>query len=278
MHRIIVAVLCAVIGLLSSACARADEAVLECVKAAEDAQSQRSSHQLRAARLKFLLCAQPTCPAVVRNDCAGWLADVDKVMPSVVVQARDTRGVELTDIRVSVDGDVLAERLDGLAIPVDPGVHLFQFERAGVPALRQQILIREGEKGRALPITLAALPTQPALPDRPPHRTPPLTYVFGGLAVGGFAGWAYFGLKGIHDAHEIAGMPCAPTKTCDAGLVAAARRELIAGDVAMVVGLLSAGAAAYIYLSDRRSQTPSSVRATVFIAPGAARLSLTAPF
>lgn len=278
MHRIIVAVLCAVIGLLSSACARADEAVLECVKAAEDAQSQRSSHQLRAARLKFLLCAQPTCPAVVRNDCAGWLADVDKVMPSVVVQARDTRGVELTDIRVSVDGDVLAERLDGLAIPVDPGVHLFQFERAGVPALRQQILIREGEKGRALPITLAALPTQPALPDRPPHRTPPLTYVFGGLAVGGFAGWAYFGLKGIHDAHEIAGMPCAPTKTCDPGLVAAARRELIAGDVAMVVGLLSAGAAAYIYLSDRRSQTPSSVRATVFIAPGAARLSLTAPF
>ena len=278
MHRIIVAVLCAVIGLLSSACARADEAVLECVKAAEDAQSQRSSHQLRAARLKFLLCAQPTCPAVVRNDCAGWLADVDKVMPSVVVQARDTRGVELTDIRVSVDGDVLAERLDGLAIPVDPGVHLFQFERAGVPALRQQILIREGEKGRALPITLAALPTQPALPDRPPHRTPPLTYVFGGLAVGGFAGWAYFGLKGIHDAHEIAGMPCAPTKTCDPGLVAAARRELIAGDVALVVGLLSAGAAAYIYLSDRRSQTPSSVRATVFIAPGAARLSLTAPF
>jgi len=277
-HRIIVAVLCAVIGLLSSACARADEAVLECVKAAEDAQSQRSSHQLRAARLKFLLCAQPTCPAVVRNDCAGWLADVDKVMPSVVVQARDTRGVELTDIRVSVDGDVLAERLDGLAIPVDPGVHLFQFERAGVPALRQQILIREGEKGRALPITLAALPTQPALPDRPPHRTPPLTYVFGGLAVGGFAGWAYFGLKGIHDAHEIAGMPCAPTKTCDPGLVAAARRELIAGDVALVVGLLSAGAAAYIYLSDRRSQTPSSVRATVFIAPGAARLSLTAPF
>jgi hypothetical protein len=277
-HRIIVAVLCAVIGLLSSVCARADEAVLECVKAAEDAQSQRSSHQLRAARLKFLLCAQPTCPAVVRNDCAGWLADVDKVMPSVVVQARDTRGVELTDIRVSVDGDVLAERLDGLAIPVDPGVHLFQFERAGVPALQQQILIREGEKGRALPITLAALPTPPALPERPAHRTPPLTYVFGGLAVGGFAGWAYFGLKGIHDAHEIAGLPCAPTKTCDPGLVAAARRELIAGDVAMVVGLLSAGAAAYIYLSDRRSQTPSSVRATVFIAPGAARLSLTAPF
>ncbi len=278
MHRIIVAVLCAVIWLLSSPWARADEAVLECVKAAEDAQSQRSNHQLRAARLKFLLCAQPTCPAVVRNDCSGWLADVDKVMPSVVVQARDTRGVELTDVRVSVDGDVLAERLDGLAIPVDPGVHLFQFERAGVPPLQQQILIREGEKGRALPITLAAVASPPAVPERPVHRTPPLTYVFGGLAVGGFAGWAYFGLNGIHEAHEIAGMPCAPTQTCDPGLVAAARRHLIAGDVSLAVGLLSTGAAAYIYFSDRRSQTPSSVRATVFVVPGTARLSLTAPF
>jgi hypothetical protein len=277
-QRIIVAVLCAVIWLVSSPSARADEAVLECVKAAEDAQSQRSNHQLRAARLKFLLCAQPTCPMVVRNDCAGWLADVDKVMPSVVVQARDTRGVELTDVRVSVDGDVLAERLDGLAIPVDPGVHLFQFERSGVPALQQQILIREGEKGRALPITLATDPSPPSVPERPPHRTAPLTYVFGGLAVGGLAGWAYFGIKGIHDAHAIEDMPCSATKTCDPGLVAAAHRELIAADVSMVIGLLSAGAAAYIYFSDRRSQTPSSVRATVFVAPGAARLSLTAPF
>jgi hypothetical protein len=277
-HRIIVAVLCAVTWALSSPWARADEAVLECVKAAEDAQSQRSNHQLRAARLKFLLCAQPICPAVVRNDCAGWLADVDKVMPSVVVQARDTRGVELTDVRVSVDGDVLADRLDGLAIPVDPGVHLFQFERAGVPPLRQQILIREGEKGRALPITLAAAATPPVAPERPAHRTPPLTYVFGGLAVGGVAGWAYFGLKGLHDAHDLAGMACAPTKTCDQGVVDNARRELIVADVSLAVGLLSAGAATYVYLTDRRAQSSSSVRATVLVVPGSARLSVTAAF
>lgn len=277
-HRIFVAVLCAIVWQLSSPVARADEAVLECVKAAEDAQSQRSNHQLRAARLKFLLCAQPTCPTVVRNDCAGWLADVDKVMPSVVVQARDTRGVELTDVRVSMDGDVLAERLDGLAIPVDPGVHLFQFERSGVPPLQQQILIREGEKGRALPITLAAAALPPTVPERPAHRTPSLTYVFGGLAVGGLAGWAYFGLRGIHDAHVISEMPCAKTKTCDPGIVNAAHRELIAADISLAVGLLSAGAAAYVYFSDRRSTTPSTVRAVVFVAPGTAQVSVTAPF
>jgi hypothetical protein len=276
-HRIIVAIGCVTALLLSSLRARADEAVLECVKAAEDAQTQRSNHQLRAARLKFLLCAQPTCPAVVRNDCAGWLADVDKVMPSVVVQARDTRGVELTDVRVIVDGDVLAERLDGLAIPVDPGVHLFQFERLGVPPLQQQILIREGEKGRALPITLAA-PPPPEVPPRAAHRPPSLTYVFGGLAIGGLAGWAYFGVKGLADKNQLASLPCAETKTCDPGRQAAVKRELVAADISAAVALLSGGAAAYIYFSDRRSQTPSSVRAVVFFGPGTGRVSVSAPF
>jgi hypothetical protein len=265
------------VWLLSSLQARADEAVLECVKAAEDAQSQRSNHQLRAARLKFLLCAQQTCPTVVRNDCAGWLADVDKVMPSIVVQARDTRGVELTDVRVVVDGDVLAERLDGLAIPVDPGTHVFQFERAGVPPLQQQILIREGEKGRAMPITLAA-PLPPDVPAAPAHRTPPLTYVFGGIAVGGLAGWAYFGIKGISDANEIASLPCAATKTCDAGRVNAAKRELLVADISLAVGLLSAGAAAYVYFSDRRAHARPAPHAAVSLLPGGASVGFTAPF
>lgn len=277
LHRTIIAIACATAVLFSSAKARADDAVLECVRAAEDAQSQRSNHQLRAARLKFLLCAQETCPAVVRNDCAGWLADVDKIMPSIVVQARDTRGVELTDVRVSVDGEVLAERLDGLAIPVDPGMHLFQFERPGVPPLQQQILIREGEKGRAMPITLSA-PPPPDVPVQQSHRTPPLTYVFGGLAVGGLAGWAYFGIKGITDANEIASLPCAATKTCDEGRVAAARRELIAADVSLAVAILSGGAAAYIYFTDRKAHASPAARAGVSLAPGVGRVTFSADF
>jgi len=278
-HRTVVAIGFAIAWLLSSVVARADDAVVACVQAAEDAQSQRSSHQLRAARLKFLLCAQQSCPLVVRNDCAGWLADVDKLMPSIVVQARDTKGVELTDVRVMVDGEVLAERLDGLAIPVDPGVHLFQFERAGVPPLQQQILIREGEKGRAMPITLAAT-RPPEVPPPPPRRPPPLTYVFAGLAVGGFAGFTYFGLKGKADADEISTLPCAATRTCDKGRVDNARRELNAADISLGVGLLSLGAAAYVFFSDRARVSPptTGLQTTLVLLPGSARVSVRASF
>jgi hypothetical protein len=278
-HRTVVAIGFAIAWLLSSEVARADDAVVACVQAAEDAQSQRSSHQLRAARLKFLLCAQESCPPVVRNDCTGWLADVDKLMPSIVVQARDTKGVELTDVRVMVDGEVLADRLDGLAIAVDPGVHLFQFERAGVPPLQQQILIREGEKGRAMPITLAAAPA-PDVPPPPSRRPPPLTYVFSGLAVGGFAGFTYFGLKGKADADEISTLPCAATRTCDKGRVANARRELNAADISLGVGLLSLGAAAYVFFSDRARVPPpaTGLQTSFVLLPGTARVSVRASF
>jgi hypothetical protein len=95
--------------------------------------------------------------------------------------------------------------------------------------------------------------------------------------VGGLAGWAYFGIKGISEANDIAAMPCAATKTCDPGRVSAVKRQLIAADVSMVVGLLSAGAAAYIYFSDRRAHA-AAAHASISVAPGVGSVTFTAPF
>lgn len=283
MHRTVVAFGTALTLLFSGSTATAQDSVAECVKAAEDAQTQRSSHQLRAARQRFLACAQATCPLVVRQDCAGWLSEVDKLMPSIVVQARDTRGVELVDVRVLADGDLIAERLDGLAISVDPGVHLFQFEAQGVPPLQQKILIREGEKGRALPVTLAAYTPPPdETPPTPSRHLSPLTYVFGGLGVGGLAGWAYFGLKGMADADELGSSPCGKTKTCRDDQVSPIRTKLIVADVSLGVGLLSLGAAAYFYFSSRPAPAPApskrAVHADLFVGRGSGQLTLSAPF
>ncbi|HWP08995.1 MAG TPA: hypothetical protein VNN72_24805 [Polyangiaceae bacterium] len=255
--------------------ARADE-VAACVKSAENAQTERSAHRLRAARERLLACAQASCPSVVRNDCATWLSEVDQLLPSVVVQARDTRGLELFDVRVIVDGQLVTSHLDGLAVPVDPGSHLFQFEADGAPTLQQQILIREGEKGRALPITLAAPAPTPAHP-KPTRRTPPLTYVFGGLGIAGLAGFTYFGIKGTADAAELRDS-CGKDKSCRQDQVDPVHRELVVADVCLAVGLVSMGTALYFYLTDKPPTATHGVTPAVVFAPGMARVSIETPF
>src|SRR5262245_21195096 len=69
-----------------------EEEVVACVRAAEESQSQRSAHRLRAAFKNLLVCAQSNCPTPVKNDCVFWLAEVEKLVPSVTVQAKDEHG------------------------------------------------------------------------------------------------------------------------------------------------------------------------------------------
>jgi len=255
--------------------ARADE-VAACVKAAENAQTERSAHRLRAARQRLLACAQSSCPSVVRNDCANWLSEVDQLMPSVVVQARDSRGIELFDVRVTVDGEVVANHLDGLAVAVDPGSHVFLFEADGAPPLQQQLLIREGEKGRAMPITLAA-PAPPPAPAKPARHIHPLTYVFGGLGVAGIAGFTYFGIKGTADAAELRDS-CGKNKSCRQDQVDPVHRELVVADVCLAVGVVSLGTALYFYLSHQQPAPSTAVKPAVAVAPGFAQVSVETPF
>lgn len=255
--------------------ARADE-VAACVKSAEDAQTERSAHRLRAARQRLLACAQSSCPAVVRNDCANWLSEVDQLMPSVVVQARDTLGMERFDVRVIVDGEVVSNRLDGLAVMVDPGSHLFQFEVDGSPPVQQQLLIREGEKGRALPITIAA-PIAPPAPAKTSARLPTLTYVFGGIGLAGMAGFTYFGITGTVEAHELRDT-CGKDKSCSQDQVDPVHAKLVTADVCLAVGVVSLGTALYFYLTDKPPAAPHGVKPAVVLAPGLAHVSVEAPF
>jgi len=260
----------------------AEDTVTACVKAAENAQTERSAHRLRSARERLLACAQVGCPMVVRSDCATWLAEVDQLMPSVVVEARDSRGIELVDVRVSVDGQLVASHLDGLAMAVDPGAHTFRFEADGMLPLEQRHIVREGEKGRALPVTLLALaPVAP--PPKASRRVPTATYILGGIGIAGMAGFTYFGIKGTIEANNLGDSPCGKTKTCTESQVAAVHRELVVADISLAIGLVSLGSALYIYLTDKPAQqhgTPGqpSVKPSLALGPGLARLGLEGSF
>lgn len=133
---------------LTPAIARADPTVAQCLASAERSLALRSRHELRAAREELLVCASPACPTEVRQECARRIDVVNAAIPTLVLEARDAKGADLVDVRVTVDGASFTDRLDGTALPLDPGEHTFRLESYGQPAIEKTLVIHEGEKAR----------------------------------------------------------------------------------------------------------------------------------
>jgi hypothetical protein len=145
-----------------------DPTTFECLTASENAIKLRGQRHLHAARKQFLVCAAVTCPVDVRIDCAQKVEDINRVAPSIVFEAKDGAGNDLASVRVSMDGNLLVDRLDGSALPVDPGEHTFTFEAAGQPSFDKTFIIREGERERHERVLVATAPPTP-----PPGPTTP---------------------------------------------------------------------------------------------------------
>ncbi len=137
-------------ALLPGSIASADEPPTKeaCIAANETAQDLQTAGKLRDARSKLLVCVAESCPGPLRQDCAQRMADVDKAAPTVVFVAKDAAGADLNAVRVTMDGHVLVESLNGTAIAVDPGEHRFFFEAAGLPLLDKTLVMKAGEKDR----------------------------------------------------------------------------------------------------------------------------------
>lgn len=136
-----------------------------CLAASERGQRARAEGKLREARENFVICGAESCPGLVRHDCAQWNAELAAAMPSVVFGARDSRGRDLFDVNVTMDGQPLLNKLDGKSVPVDPGKHTFRFEAAGLRPVTEVVLVKEGERARVVNITFDAGPT-PLAPSK----------------------------------------------------------------------------------------------------------------
>src|SRR5437762_10726167 len=53
--------------------------------------------------------------------CRQWLSQLDAELPTVIFYVKDDRGRDRADVRVSVDGVPLVDRLSGTPVPMDPG-------------------------------------------------------------------------------------------------------------------------------------------------------------
>ncbi|OGQ14852.1 MAG: hypothetical protein A2138_21260 [Deltaproteobacteria bacterium RBG_16_71_12] len=94
-----------------------------CTAAFVEAQRQRHASALLRARELLGACAQPACPALVRDKCTGWLSEILTEVPSAHFVVRDAAGRDV-DTRVLVDG--AREVPVGVAVELDPGAHTAQ--------------------------------------------------------------------------------------------------------------------------------------------------------
>ena len=132
----------------------ADPTTADCLSASDGSLRLGNAHQFRAERAQLLVCAATTCPADIRKECIARVDEVNAAIPTLIFQVKDGAGHDLSAVKVTIDGEMLAERIDGTALSVDPGEHTFAFESTSFPAVRKTLMIREGEKSRREVIVL----------------------------------------------------------------------------------------------------------------------------
>lgn len=149
----------------------ADPTKEQCIAANDQQQALRAQKKFRAAREAARACANTACPAIVRTDCAQAVYDLDHQIPTMVFETKDAAGHDLAAVKVTMDGQVLVDHLDGSALDVDVGEHDFVFEAAGA-TVRQHFIVREGDRARHERVDFPAAP-KPKTDDPPMVVAPP---------------------------------------------------------------------------------------------------------
>lgn len=272
----------------SVASAQEPDDVQACVTSYEQAQVARNSGSLLKAQENLKVCVKDSCPDFVKVDCGQWLSELKREVPSVVFSAIDSAGNELTKVRVTLDGVVLSESLDGLAIDVDPGRHDVVFEYDG-KKVSKEIIVRQGEKNRVFraefvtnvdsdadgvnddtdlcPDTPGALgedgcPSKtPAAPATPPSSGSSAlpAYVLWGVGGVGLATFGVFGILGemaktdAVDQCKSASPPC--DKATKDRLVDGVDQKNLIANIGLGVGVTGALAGTVLFLLSGPSDT-----------------------
>jgi len=145
----------------------ADPTTGDCLAATEAALKSGNDHKLRAERSQLLVCGAASCPSDIRKDCAQRIDALNAQIPTIIFQAKDGAGKDIMAVKVTMDGEALAERLEGTSLSIDPGNHTFVFETPGQPTVTEQLVITEGEKDRRERIVFGAASPAGGVPGTP---------------------------------------------------------------------------------------------------------------
>jgi hypothetical protein len=258
----------------------ADATTADCLAANNSSIDLRNDHKLRAARGELLICAVASCPTDIRKECLRRLDEVNAQVPTITFETKDASGQDLSAVKVTMDGQPLADRLEGTALSIDPGEHIFTFEAAGQPAVRRQFVILEAQKDRRESITFGE-PTRILEPlEPPPQPASPqglgtqkiLAVVAGGVGVVGLGVGSVFGLMAVskkNDAQNACPNDCADQNGVN--LWSHAKTAAQVSDIAFIVGGVGmvGGTSLWFTAKPQSGRGPS---AQVGLGPGSVQL------
>lgn len=252
----------------------------ECSRALDQARHDAEAGRLRGARTAYGECAEKSCGGPVSAECRGAMQRMADSVPSIVPVVTGSPGAPRTEVRVSMDGELLAERLDGRSIEVDPGMHELTFTLGTGESHTEQVLILEGQRNRVISVELTpkAAPTsqvgaqlaadgpEPLPAAKPVAATPAeaeqpsssvLPYVIGGVGVAAVGTSFLLAHWGSDDNRALDA--CAPN--CSQESVDHVSRMYIAADITLVAGVVAIGAATWLYLSGTPSEQAADTAA-----------------
>jgi hypothetical protein len=246
-----------------------------CIAAWTGAEARSEAGHLLEARNLLLSCAKPTCGASAMQQCAAQLARLESDIPTVVPVVTNEAGEPVVDVEVRSEGTLLASRLDGRGLLIDPGVHEFSFSGGDHRVFAtKKVLVVEGQRNRTIAVsfptptpptataTTASAPAEAPEPEKPtsnedppataePQRErrgpSPLVLGIAGLGLASVGAGALLTYWGNKDNAALAS--CSPT--CIDADTSHIRSLYLASDITFGVGAAALGLAAVLFFTTR---------------------------
>ncbi len=264
------------LSLLAFASSATGDEIEQCIADHSAAQREFKAGRLLGGKKLATNCAVSSCPGAIASECGAFVRDAERRTPTVIVVVVDDKGAEVSDVRLTLDGESWLDEPVATSVPLDPGRHTFAAVRGDGTRASVTALVREAERARRIELRFATPPSsassEPGDPDT--EISPfllPLTVV-SGL---GFAAFGVFAVKGKSDESDLEA--CKPK--CAQSDSDALRQTYLFADISLGVGIAAAVGAIWVWATDERpADVARGVRPMIRASVGRASIGLTGRF
>lgn len=246
-------VLCAALATaLGTTTAHADERA-ECARAYEQSQRLQQRGENGKALAAAERCAQPTCPALLAEECKPWVAQIKKQLARLEVHVIGPDGCSARDAAIEIDR---VKHAQSAALFVDPGIHEVRVVDTATKRIADKTINATTGEVHVVELGFAPAGAVCTAPGESAARGVPKVAV--GLGIAGGALLLTGVVLGVIGAVKRSDLDaCKPG--CSNDDIDGARTFFVAGDVIGAVGIVTLGAAtAAFFLGRGESDTRSS--------------------